>query len=96
MNKLLHPKKLNFDEMWQLYKSIKNGIPEKEEEFLIQEISAILGNITDTEFKTALQIMYGDNFHHNRSAAEFALLFVKGIKKNELFSFASFIGNIHP
>lgn len=96
MNKSLRPKKLNFDEMWQLYKSIKNGIPEKDEEFFIQEVSAILGNITDAEFKTALRIMYGDNFHRDKSPAEFALLFVKGIKKNELFSFVSLLGNIHP
>ena len=82
--------------MWQLYRSIKSGIPEKDEEFLIQEVSAILGNITDTEFKTSLRIMYGEDFHHDKSPAEFALLFIRGIKKNELFSFISLVGNIHP
>jgi len=82
--------------MWKLYKSIKSGLSKKEELYLFDEVSSILGKITDAEFKDALRIMYGDDFHQNRLPAEFALMFVKGVKKNNIFSFAHLIGKMQP
>lgn len=89
--KSLRPKKLSFDEMWKLYKTLEAGLPDKEEEYLITEVYRMLGKLTDINFKSALRLMYGDNFHHNLAPSEFAVLFVRGIKENNVFHLASII-----
>lgn len=81
--------------MWQLHNLIKDSLPDKEEEYLIHETIKIMERITPSDFKDSLRIMYGDDFHVNKNPAEFAVLFVKGIKNNNLFSFVSFIKSVN-
>lgn len=92
--KSLRPKKLSFDEMWKLYKTLEAGFPETEEEYLITEVYRMLGKLTDTSFKSALRLMYGDNFHINLAPSEFAVLFVRGVKENNVFHFASILKSV--
>ena len=89
MPKSLSPKKLNLDEMWELYTLLKKGIPEKEETYLVHEVIKIIQGISTDNFKKSLSVMYGDISKTN--SGEFALMFVKGIKQNGLFSFIEFI-----
>lgn len=80
--------------MWQLHLNIKDYLPEKDEEYLINEIIKLFEKLPSSKFKEALRIIYGETFHINKTPAEFALLFVKGIKKNDVFTFESFIKGI--
>jgi len=82
--------------MWKLYKTLKDGFPEEESEYLISEVYSMLGRLNDTAFRTSLEIMYGKGFHININPSETALLFVRGVKENNLFYFASTIKSIHP
>lgn len=82
--------------MWKLYKTLENGFPEEESEYLISEVYGMLGRLNDTAFKTSLEIMYGKGFHININPSETALLFVRGVKENNLFYFASTIKSIRP
>ena len=90
----LKPRSLPLDEMWKLYKSLKNGLPEREEKHLIDEVTKLMGGITNAEFKEALRIMYGDSFYIGKAPAEFALMFIKGLKKNSFFQFAYMIKGV--
>jgi hypothetical protein len=90
----LRPKKLSFDEMWKLYKVLESGFPEEESEYLISEVYGMLGKLNDSNFKSSLRMMYGDNFHTNLNPSEFVVLFVRGVKENRLFNFASTIKGI--
>lgn len=87
----LSPKRLNFSEMWKLYRTIKKGLPEKSEEFLVYEVIKIMEGLDTQSFKQSLSVMYGKNFHNNKTPADFALLFIKGIKETGILSFSFFI-----
>lgn len=92
--KSLKPKHLSFDEMWKLYKTIKDALPEKDEEYLINEILQIMKGLTNSSFKDALLFMYGEGYQINKVPAEFAVMFIRGLKKNDFFAFSSFIQSL--
>lgn len=86
--------------MWQLHNSIKAGLPEKDETYLIHQVMKVIEGITTPDFENALSIMYGKNFMQKYETSDFAVMFIKSIKKNNVFAFSSFIkellnGNAH-
>lgn len=85
--KNISPKPLTIKEVYQLYKLLEDGIPEKDEKYLIDEVLKILDGISTYAFKQGLRILYGDNFHINRTPGEFAIMFIDGIKKTNFISF---------
>lgn len=89
----LSPKHLNFDEMWKLYKNVKSGLPETPKEKFVDEVIDILKGMSHDEFVSALTLLYGKNFAKGKNAAEFGLMFMKGIKTNKLFLFTEFIAS---
>jgi len=86
----LSPKRLSIREMWKLYKTIESGIPEKEEPYLFHQVMKVIEGITTPQFEDSIKIMYGNKVLKKQDTL-FALLFIKGIKKNSLFAFSSFI-----
>ena len=77
--------------MWKVYKYIEKSLPEQDKEFLVDEVMEILKKIHQNDFLSVLIIMYGDNFQKYSIPAEYGLLFINGIKKNNLFDFIEFI-----
>lgn len=77
--------------MWQVYKHIKNSLPEEEKEFLVDEVMEILKKIHKDDFLSILIIIYGADFEKYLTPVEYGLLFIKGIRKNNLFEFVNFI-----
>lgn len=77
----------NIKEMWELYKLLKDGLPD-EEDYLIYEVTKILENISTQNFKDVLKIMYPKEA---KTPTEHALRFVEGLKKYEFFSFVKFV-----
>ena len=77
--------------MWQLYKTIKPGLPEKDEQYLIHQVMKVIDGITTPDFEKSLSIMYGNDYYKKHETSDFALIFIRSIKKNNLFAFASFI-----
>jgi len=92
--KKLSTKKLSLREMWELYKTIEDGFPKQDEVYLLDEFIKLIQGISTHNFKKALGIMYGEDFHSKVSSAQFALLFVQGVKKNNLFPFVGFIKSL--
>lgn len=77
--------------MWQLYKTIKPGLPEKDETYLIHQVMKVIEGITTPDFEKSLAIMYGKDYAEKYETSDFALIFIRSIKKNNLFAFASLI-----
>ena len=81
--------------MWELYRKLQSGIPKKEEPYLIRELIKILTGITTSDYKDALAIMWGDDFHVGKHPTEFTELFIDGIKNNDFFSFVKFVQSVY-
>lgn len=77
--------------MWKVYKYIEKSLPEQDKEFLVDEVLEIFKKIDKDEFLSILILMYGVDFQKHFIPAEYGLLFIKGIKKNNLFDFIEFI-----
>lgn len=92
--KSLKPKHLSFNEMWKLYKTIKDALPEKNEEYLFHEVLKTMEKMTNSNFKDVLLVLYGDGFHNNQPTSKYALMFIDGMKKNNFFSFSSFVKSL--
>ena len=81
--------------MWQLHKTIKDTLPKQDEEYLIMEVIKMMENMNNSIFKDALYAMYGDIVYTDKKPADMALMFIRGIKKNNLFSFDSFLKSMN-
>jgi hypothetical protein len=88
-------KKLTLREIHKLYLLLKDCLPEKEEEFLIHEVVVILEKITPEQFQNALLIMYNGKFDFKRNPSELALMFTRGLKETNLFSYIHFIKSMN-
>ena len=92
--KNISPKKLNIREVYQLYKLLEDGIPEKDEKYLMDEVLKILEGISTHAFKQGLRILYGDEFYINKSPIKLATMFVDGIKENNFMSFVQIMKDL--
>lgn len=84
------PKKLSIREIWNLYRNLRYGLQGQSQEYLMDELIQMLEGISVEEFKSALRIMYGE-MELPTSPIELSLLFTRGVKENNLFSFSDFI-----
>ena len=87
-------KHLTFNEMWKLYNLIKDTLPKDDEKYLINEIIKVLDKMSVSTFKDSLLLMYGDEFQINKTPAEFALMFIQGLKRNSFFVFSKFVQSL--
>lgn len=83
---------LSIREIHQLHKTLKSGLPEKDEQYLLYETLKILKGISTEQFKDALRIMYGKDISTN--PIDTAVLFIDGLKKSEFFAFHQFISGL--
>ena len=90
----LKPKHLNFDDIWKLYKIIKDALPEKDEQYLLHEIQKTMEKMTNSSFKEVLLLLYGEGFQKNKVSMDFVLMFIRGLKVNNFFAFSSFIKSL--
>lgn len=81
--------------MWKVYKLLESGIPKQDERYFLNEIIKIMEGITSYNFKQILAILYGTEFYIGKSAGDFALLFVNGLKKSSLIDFVYFVRSIN-
>lgn len=71
---------------------MKHALPEKDEEFLIDEIDKILDKIEPTAFMESLSILYKTIKGNN---IELLLLFIKGLRENDFFEYTHFIKSLN-
>lgn len=94
MSNLPKAKHLTFSEMWQLYKTLEPNLSNTPEKYLVEEVKRILKSIDNESFKISLEVLYGKNFQVQRQPIEFAVMFLKGLKQNNLFAFSEEIRRI--
>lgn len=92
----MKPRKLTLREIHKLYLLLRHSLPEKEEQYLIDEIEAMVGRMkSGIALVKAVEIMYPNkDFNHN-NPLEILLLFIKGMKQNEFFDYVVFVKNIN-
>lgn len=84
------PKKLSLRQVHELYLLLRPYLPETTNEFLIDEIEAVVSRIDREEvFIRSLEIMYDRKPKGN--PLDMLLQFTKGIKANDFFTYVDFI-----
>lgn len=84
------PKKLNLRQVHELYLLLKPYLSETANEFLVDEIEAVVSRMDREEvFMRSLEIMYGKTPKGN--PLELLLEFTRGIKANDFFTYVDFI-----
>lgn len=81
--------------MWKVYGLLESGIPKQDEKYFLHETIKIMEGISNYNFKQVLATFYGKNFYHGKLPIDFAILFVDGIKKNNLIDFVHFVRSIN-
>lgn len=84
-------KKLTLQEMWQVYRLLKDGINPKSEKYLLHETIRILDGISTENFQQTLSVM---GIPESKNSLDVVLLFTKSIKANNFFSFVQLISGI--
>lgn len=88
-------KQLNLREIHKLYLLLRHCLPENEERYLIDEIEGMVDRMDSGEvIVRAVEIMYPKSKFNRDNPLEVLLLFVRGMKQNEFFEYASFINGI--
>ena len=82
-------KKLNLREIHQLYLLLKPCLPEKEEEFMIDEVDEILERVTPEILTDVLRVLKVNM--KNKQGIEVLTLLIKGLKHNSFFEYAHFV-----
>jgi len=78
--------------MWQLYGYLKNGIEEKQKEYLIDELSAIMEKITQEEYLKSISLLYNDKIEYAKLLPiDSIILFMDGLNFNKFFDFCNLI-----
>lgn len=81
-------KKLNFQEMWELYILLRGKEFASSHEFLIDEIDSILDHISGDELVQAVGMFYNTV---STNPVQLMSQFISGLKKNEFFAFSDMI-----
>lgn len=91
----MKPRKLTLREMHRLYLLLRDCLPEKEERYLIDEIGQMVERMKNgNTLIRAIDILYPSKKVDYGNPLELLLLFVRGLKQNEFFEYASFINGI--
>lgn len=89
MNKSLRPKKLSFDEMWQLYKLLKIN-KEKLKEYLADELETILNTVSQDGYLKALSLLYNDKIEYAKiTPIDSVIMLSDGLSANKFFDFCA-------
>jgi hypothetical protein len=72
---------------------LKPCLPEKDEEFLIDEMDAILDKITPEIFTQSLRLLKKD--FSKMGGIEVLTLFISGLKENDFFEYVHFIKGLN-
>lgn len=74
-----------------LYQTLKTGLVDTPADLLVDEITNLMGRIDTESFRSSLQQMYGDVEWDKKTPLDLALMFVRGVKKANLFEFVEFV-----
>lgn len=87
------PNRLSIKDIHRLYKNLKSGVDQASPKtYLMDEVLDLMDGIDTESFKASLRIMYGNNVAYaTLSPVDFALMFVKGLKKCNAFEFFDFM-----
>lgn len=86
---------MTLQKIHQLYLLLRSCLPHKEEEYLIDEIEKMVGMMESGEtLVQAVQLMYPKKKIDRNNPLELLLWFIRGLKENEFFEYASFINGI--
>jgi hypothetical protein len=86
-------KKLTLREIHKLYLLLKNCLPEKEEEFLIDEIDVILDKATPEQLTESFKILKKD--FSKKGGLEIVTLFIEGFRENNFFDYVHFVRGLN-
>jgi len=87
----MKPKKLNLDEIWNLYLLLKHAVEGREpKETLLDEVLEIIHLAEPQALLASIRIMYDNKIRIN-SPAEFNEAFIKGVLKCEFLQFCDVI-----
>ena len=85
-------RKLNLHEMWRLYLILQPYLPEKRNEFLVDEMEAVFGKMQWPDLKRSLEILYKKIPDDNPIV--YLLMMIRGLKENNFFVFVDFIDKL--
>jgi hypothetical protein len=77
--------------MWKLYKLLNIKERKDERVYLIDEITEIVKSSSQEGFLESLYLMFSKEKIQELHPAELILYFVRGVKRNNLFLFSTFI-----
>lgn len=76
--------------MHGLYRLLSHSLPREEENYLIDEIDEMLNRIEPSALMKSFDILYKGSLH-KKNDLELLLLFIRGLKENDFFSYVTFI-----
>ncbi len=86
-------KKLTLREIHQLYLSLKDSLPEKEEDLLIDEIEKIMNKIDSISLTNSLKLLKKD--FSNKNGIEILTIFIEALKEVKFFEYLYFIQELN-
>lgn len=89
------PVRLSLIQMFEFYSALKPGLPEQDEELLVDEIDRILDKLPKANFLTVMRLLYPNTDFSSRNAVEILIMFIRGIKTNNLFLFHEFMQGLN-
>lgn len=82
-------KKLTLREIHALYLVLEHALPEKEEDYLIDQIDSLLSRAKEGTIVRSLEIMKIKT--EKKSDIQLLILFIRGLKENNFFEYVEFI-----
>ena len=73
---------------------IEHALPQREEEYLVDELDKLTDNLKPGTIKQCLKIMYKENLEKESNLKLF-ILFVRSLNENMFFDYAHFVKGIH-
>ena len=86
-------KKLNLKEIWELYRLLKDSIPNPLSKNSMDNITHVFTKANPKYIQKALHVMYGDEIHLT-NMNEAIVLFANGISQSGFFEFSNYVGKI--
>ena len=75
----------------KLYLVLKSSLPEKDSEYLIDEVDRMLDKIEVEKFLESLAIMFPKKDFSKLPDVELLVWFIKGLKQSNFFEYANFV-----
>lgn len=78
----------------RLYLVLKDSLPEKDSEFLIDEVDSMLDKMSVEKFLESLALMFPKKDFSKLPDVELLVWFIKGLKQSNFFEYANFVKGI--